>query len=817
MRSPSPPANERERLAALARHAILDTEPEDAYDDIAALAAHVCGTPIALVSLVAEHRQWFKARVGLDVRETARDIGFCAHVVECGELLVVEDTRTDERFADNPFVSADAGVAFYAGAPLQTREGFTLGTLCAIDRRPRRLSDEQLAMLAALSRLVVRQLELRLAERERQAVEAELLAARERADRAHWLRQRFFEASLDMLCIAGFDGYFKELNPAWSTTLGWTPEELSAKPFIDFVHPDDRAYTISEAAALGQGDHVTVRFENRYLCKSGEYRWLSWTSAPDMTNQVLLATARDVTLAKAREHELTVARQLAETANQAKSDFLAKMSHELRTPLNSVIGFTSLLVRNKKGNLDGQDLIWLDKIAKNGLHLLSLINDLLDLSKIEAGHAEMNWGEVDVAELIRAVFEQLEGAVAADGNCLTLTLPDALAPIRADARRLKQILINLIGNANKFTKRGTIELRVVCRPDAASKVARIDVVDSGIGIPVAQRERVFEAFRQVSEGDARAYGGTGLGLTISRSLAQLHGFELGVVSREGHGSTFYLALEPGAAPREHVDPLGFAGGERATRTAPPQIPLASHRMVLLIDDDGEARLLAAKAVEQLGARVVCADSGEAGFTIAQAIQPDLIVLDLGLPDVHGREIVRRLSADPRLRHVPVVIYSGQVDHALDMIGSASVLEKPVTLAEIASVVGQHLGPRRRVLIVDDDEDTREVLRTLIHRLGVETTEAGDGEEALRSLRSFAADLILLDICMPNMTGFEFLARLREDPSLAAIPVVVCTALDLDLEHEVQLADENRAVIRKGYNVEGRLEEILRGMIRRGMP
>jgi PAS domain S-box-containing protein len=816
MRTPQLPANEHERLAALARYAILDTDPELPYDEIVQLVAHICQTPIALVSLVDEGRQWFKARRGLAAPETSRDVAFCAHVVETGHRLIVEDARRDERFADNPLVTGDPHLVYYAGVPLETAEGLTLGTLCALDHQPRVLSAEQLDMLAALSRLVMRQLDLRLAERERLAAEADLgeakqLAgeAKQVAEKAVRLRQRLFEASLDMSCIAGFDGYFKEINSAWSTTLGWSREELMAKPFVEFVHPDDRATTIS---SLSQGDHISVRFENRYETKSGEYRWLAWSSAPDMTNELLLATARDVTVLKAREVELMVARQIAETANQAKSDFLTKMSHELRTPLNSVIGFTNLLHRNKKGHFDNQDLVYLDKIAKNGIHLLSLINDLLDLSKIEAGHTELGLTDVDVGRLARSVFDEFEATISAAGNHLTLVIPAELAPIRADARRLKQILINLLANANKFTRNGAIELRVITNAETPARVIRLDVADSGIGIPASQCELVFDAFHQVSQGDARAFGGNGLGLAISRSLAQLHGFELGVVSIEGRGTTFYIKVEPHAPTPDHVDPLPPELRAPPPEAAPPTAPASGQRTVLIIEDDGDARLLAARAVEQVGARVVSADSGAAGLRIAEAIQPDLIVLDLRLPDIQGREVIRRLSADPKLRHVPVVVFGGQLDANLDGVGTASVLEQPVTLDEIAAVIRERLGVRRRVLIVDDDDDTREVLRMLLHRLGVETTEAVDGAEALRSLRHFGADLILLDICMPNMSGFEFLAQLRTEPKLADIPVVVCTALDLEPRQAAQFASQTTAVIRKGYNVEGKIEEIIRGMI-----
>lgn len=809
MREPGLPENEQQRLAALARYEILDTYPELQYDEIVKLAAFICDTPIALISFVDDRRQWFKARFGLDLTETPKSVSFCGHVVEQGAMLVIEDPLLDERFADNPLVASEGGFRFYAGAPLLTVDGYRLGSLCVLDRQPRQLSTEQLELLAALSRVVIRQLDTARIDAARRKAEAAAEADRR-------LRVRFFEVSLDMLCIAGFDGYFQELNLAWTKTLGWTVDELCAKPFIDFVHPDDKAQTIAEAALLGAGEHVTVNFSNRYATKSGGYRWLEWTATPDVHNQVLIAAARDVTAAKLYERELVDARRVAESANQSKSDFLAKMSHELRTPLNSVIGFTNLLRRNDKGKLDGKELLYLEKIARNGLHLLSLINDLLDLSKIEAGHAELELGPVDLAALCTAVYDEMEGVIGSDGNSLVVSVPAGLAPIQADPRRLKQVLINLVGNANKFSKRGNIELRVIADNEQPARALRLDVVDNGIGIPAAQLELVFEAFRQGSEGGARTHGGTGLGLAISRSLAQLHGFELGVSSIEGEGTTFCLKLDPAAPIPQHrpPDPRAHTRRAPAEHTPAPASISDGQRTVLLIEDDSDARELASKAIALLGARVVTADTGESGFVIAQAITPDLIVLDLGLPDVPGREIVRRLSSVPRLRSIPVVIYSADSAN-VEGLPKALMLEKPVTIDEIADVLSEYLGRRRHVLVVDDDNDTREVLCSVLRNLGLETSEASDGLEALAALHESGADMVLLDICMPRMTGFEFLEQLRADPELAATPVVVCTALDLQPAESHKLAGEAQGVIRKGVNLEGRIEEIIRVLLPKG--
>ncbi len=287
---PSIPADEGERLAALERYAILDTSPEDAFGEIVQLASNLCDAPIALISLIDATRLWFKARVGLDALETPRDFSFCAHAIcESDDVFVVHDAHADPRFVDNPLVTHDPQIRFYAGAPLTTPEGFKLGTLCIIDRKPRVLDEQQRTALRALARQVMVQLELRRQVTERDAAERELA--------------RFFNVSLDLLCIAGFDGYFKRLNPAFEHVLGYTREELLSIPFIELIHPEDREPTIHEVASLLRGD-TTHYFENRYVRKDGTTRWIAWTATPMLVEKLMYAAGRDITRAKNAEQEL---------------------------------------------------------------------------------------------------------------------------------------------------------------------------------------------------------------------------------------------------------------------------------------------------------------------------------------------------------------------------------------------------------------------------------------------------------------------------------------------------------------------------------
>jgi PAS domain S-box-containing protein len=310
MKAP-PPENESARLAALQRYAILDTFPEQEFDDLSRLAAMICGTPIALVSLVDSHRQWFKSRVGIEQTETSRDVAFCAHAILQPDVMVVPDALEDERFRANPLVTENPSVRFYAGAPLISQEGYALGTLCVIDRVPRELSPEQMDALKALSRLVVTQMELRRsvsdlsrAIRERRMTEEEL--------------DQLFTVSLDMLCIAGFDGYFKRINPAWEKTLGVPIAELLSRPFNEFVHPDDRDRTTAESERLDEGEQV-ISFENRYRCGDGTYRWLLWNATPILDQKLIFAVARDVTQRKEAERRLSTGYAVTRVLAEAES------------------------------------------------------------------------------------------------------------------------------------------------------------------------------------------------------------------------------------------------------------------------------------------------------------------------------------------------------------------------------------------------------------------------------------------------------------------------------------------------------------------
>jgi PAS domain S-box-containing protein len=524
--------NEEARIAALHSLSLLDTPPEERFDRITRLASQLFGIPMSVMSLVDRDVQFFKSRQNVPFPTIPRAGSFCSYALLQDETFVVEDAGADPRFQHHDLVCGPAAIRFYAGHPISTHDGQKIGTLCVLDQKPRRFSDQQRRQLADLARILEGELQgVQLAELQRA-----LTVAQEEL-------RKFFSLSLDMLCTSNIEGYFKKLNPAWEATLGWTLNDLTGRPYVEFVHPEDRERTLSEVQLLAKGN-ITVAFENRYRCKDGSYRHLLWSAVADQSTGLVYSVARDISALRAAEDELRRSRARAEDASHAKSRFLTNISQEFRTPLNSVLGFTSVLLE-EGSELSERQRSFVERIQTNGRDLLFLVNDILDLAQIEAGHTDLEHAPVDLAELVRAVLDRLGPQAKQKGLELRSELAEPLAPLVTDPRRLKQVLVNIVGNAVKFTDSGHITVRVVA--DATSgRPERIEVEDTGVGISYEQQDRIFVAFHQGDDGLARRYAGTGLGLTISRSLCELLGHRMQLWSRVGLGTTFSIYFVPPA-------------------------------------------------------------------------------------------------------------------------------------------------------------------------------------------------------------------------------------------------------------------------------
>jgi signal transduction histidine kinase/ActR/RegA family two-component response regulator len=389
----------------------------------------------------------------------------------------------------------------------------------------------------------------------------------------------------------------------------------------------------------------------------------------------------------------TAEKERADHANRAKSDFLANMSHELRTPLNSVIGFSDILLKNKTNNFSAKDLDFIDRIQANGRHLLALINSVLDLSKVEAGHMELEITSVMLRSLVKETLSELESQAQARNIRLLAEYPETSTLIDTDRAKLKQVLINLVSNALKFGANG--DVRVVLSADPRTgRPTRIDVIDMGIGIPRERLESIFEAFQQADNSTARQFGGTGLGLTISRSLAQLMGFTIEATSEIGAGSTFSLVLSPALV--EGVEPEAAASAEVGPTLVLDPAQGDKPFLVLIIDDEDDARVILRRHFEDLGCAVATAAGVDEGLALARSISPSLITMDLLMPRKNGWEALRELESDPLLHDIPIVVVSAVAgENRMHLFGALEYLDKPVTREDLAKVVRRSRSPKHR--------------------------------------------------------------------------------------------------------------------------
>jgi signal transduction histidine kinase/DNA-binding response OmpR family regulator len=473
-------------------------------------------------------------------------------------------------------------------------------------------------------------------------------------------------------------------------------------------------------------------------------------------------------------------RQL-EMASEHKSAFLASMSHELRTPLNAIIGYSEMLHETALDEGQEEFLTDLAKIRDAGRHLLGLINDILDLSKIEAGKMELYFEEVDLAGLVDEVRAIVEPLAAANGNGLDIVCPTKLGTLHTDRTKLKQSLLNLLSNAGKFTHDGRIKLEVA---PAAGEIAFI-VSDTGIGMTEEQQRRLFQAFSQADASTTRRYGGTGLGLAITKHFCELLGGTIAVESASGEGSTFTITLPDRGrvAPSAPVLP---AGAEDAP-------------LVMIVDDDPNARDLLAATVRREGYRVIEATDGESALTLARAWHPDVVTLDVLMPRMDGWAVLTAFKSDPALAGIPVIIVTVLADRGIAVsLGAAEFLTKPIDRARLAATIRQHVYGSGIVLVVDDEEESRSLARRHLDRLGWEVAEAEDGAGALSWLsQSPRPAMILLDLLMPGMNGFAFLEEIAKRAEWRNIPIVILTAMPLGAAERDLLAGRTREVIAKG--------------------
>jgi PAS domain S-box-containing protein len=907
--------NETARLKSLQEYAILDTDPEESFDELTRLAARICGVPVATISLIDANRQWYKSKVGMDLIETPRDVSFCNHTIQQQDILIIPDATKDSRFASNPYVLGDPNVRFYAGYPLKSREGYGIGSLCVADVQPKDLTEDQIHALEVLGRQATSQLEMRRHLREHQEALRALRSSEERflefagrVDDVFWImqdglltyvspafetvwgrtvddfyarpgvyfeaihpddlermanvfvrkparafdevyrvlrpdgtirwvrdrsfphlndkgevvrvsgiasditkqketesqRDRFFSASVDFMTVHKLgETEYRQVNAAWERTLGYTVEDLCHDSFLCYIHPDDIESTRQVLAGLERG--IDVRhYRNRYRHKKdGSWHWLEWQAfAPPPGENLVYGTARDVTeqvyseeqlrqktnelervfnvfpdqffhldqlgviveyrgghagtsgpfspacvgrrfhdilpveiadrfrLAKdaARhtkkqqelefslsdvdgEHSFEVrvlsddgreiivvirditdramadraqaeAKQAAESASKSKSEFLASMSHELRTPLNAILNISESLGEGVYGGVNEKQQRSLQTVAESGRHLLGLINDILDLSKIEAGKLELIATDVPVRALCEGSLRLIKEASLQRRQEVAFEMADGIETIQADERKLKQILVNLLSNASKFTPRGG---RLGLKVAAKAGLVTFTVWDTGIGISPDDVKKLFQPFVQLDSKLSREYAGTGLGLSLAQRLASLHQGRIDVESAPGLGSNFTVTLPVRRGKNEVVIP-------RAKTQVLPRFVASGGPgpRILLVEDIQANRDCIGDYLESKGFQLQFATNGVEALERVGHWTPDIIITDIQMSGMDGFETIRQLRARPELAGTPIMALTalameGDSQRCI-AAGATHYMSKPVALKALAATL-----------------------------------------------------------------------------------------------------------------------------------
>src|SRR5215204_4286594 len=486
-----------------------------------------------------------------------------------------------------------------------------------------------------------------------------------------------------------------------------------------------------------------------------------------------------------------------EIASRHKSQFLANMSHELRTPLNAIIGLTEMLREEAEGPQFADFTEPLERVHRAGKHLLQLINDVLDLSKIEAGKVELHEDAFDLAALARELVVTAQPLAEKNNNLLRLECATDLNMFRGDQMRVRQVLLNLLSNACKFTEKGAVTLSITPSRDGGAAGVAMSVTDTGIGMTAEQLAKIFSDFTQADVSTTRKYGGTGLGLAISKRLVEMMGGTIAVESTPGQGSIFRVWLPAilGAENALQAPIASRADGAEASRKAVT-------RTVLVIDDDPDARDLMRRLLAREGFDTVTAADAAEGLRLARQFKPTLITLDVVMPRMDGWSVLEAIKADPELAAIPVVMLSILDEQEKGFaLGAADYLTKPFDRERLRSALqGHRTGePGARVLVVEDDDAIQAILRDMLEREGCTVDVAENGLFALERVAKAKPDIILLDLLMPKMDGFEFLAALRATTDGSEIPIVVLTAKDLSDSERERLARETKAVLRKSMH------------------
>jgi len=655
--------------------------------------------------------------------------------------------------------------------------------------------------------------------------EEKLIAAKaEIQERENYFRSLIENAS-DAIFILDHENKIMYASPAVERAGGVSCDLLRGKDFLLFPDAADRPAIAEALDAVRNEPGLVARTELSRTTGRG-VAYFELVAGNMFSSQYLkgiIVNVRDIT-ERRRSEQLAKEKETAETANKAKSQFLANMSHELRTPLNAIIGYSEMLSEEAEDLGQKSMIADLAKIRSAGKHLLALINDVLDLSKIEAGRMDIFVENFSIASAVKDVVSTITPLVSKNANQFVVDIPEGIGDMRADLTKVRQGLFNLLSNAAKFTDHGTITLRVAKLMNNGTDFIAFQVADTGIGMTDEQLSRLFEAFSQADASTTRKYGGTGLGLAITRRFCRMMGGDVTVTSTPGEGSAFTIILPqtvikdtdptgPAASAPAHSDALATSAPASIAPQSPA--PVATNnaprrQTILIIDDDPIVLDLMRRSLTRQGAEpqftIETASGGAEGLARARQLKPDVITLDLMMPGKDGWSVLSDLKADPELANIPVVLVSILDNRQMGFaLGASDYMVKPVDFDRLGAILHRLDGQSQRtggyVLIVEDDPDTRELERRTLEKAGWQVREAQDGAAALEHIKAEIPRLILLDLLMPRMDGFQLVDVLHAS-TLRDIPIVVVTAKTLTESDQATLRGRVSAIFEKSaYTLE----------------
>lgn len=677
---------EIERLKSLLSYNIIDTLKEKEFDKLAQLASIICETPIALISLIDDKRQWYKAKIGIDIEEMPKELTFCQYTIEKEELWEVEDATKNELLKDNPNVTAENGIRYYAGLPLQCSLGYNIGTLCVADLKPKKISDKEKIALQIISEQIMILLEAKkrndkLIHELRELVQQKELESQKIIEKSSEEIKMFYDSISNSNGIIEIDvsGKIINSNQLIVELLGVSSNILINQPISTFFDLELNEATISRL--LDTKNHILKFNKNPDSDKWIQANFIKIENIEGGIEKLILV-CQDITNRIHGQQELENAKNVSDYLNKQKDQFIATVSHEIRTPINAILGFTDVLLEIED---DVNKVDYLSSVKTAGLGLLHIVNDILDISKIEAGMLQIDETPFQLNEVVNNVISTLK-LKASEKNIKLLYAIDSDVNnnLIGDKNRLNQILINIVGNAIKFTEKGKVELRISNQKTESNTIfIEFSIIDTGIGINQEKLQSIFDRFSQAEVSTSRKFGGTGLGLSISKELIDMQKGSILVQSTENLGTTFTFVIPYTI----NLSTTHFLDDKKEV-----ELFASFSKNILLCEDNELNQKLITTIFEKTNHKIYIANNGVEALELLKNKDFDIILMDLQMPKMDGYETTTIIRNELHLT-IPIIALTAnsliyEKERCMNM-GMNDYLSKPFSKKDLFELLNKY--------------------------------------------------------------------------------------------------------------------------------